>query len=342
MIVKTQGPARSTVPASVRRLLERPPAAGHGIHRWLYRAACGMKNCCGSEEAFRMLKAATERCGRVVPDREIADAVRNSQPWNGRGTPPGLRKMLNNGRSGVNTPTSGGWPPPDWPHISAVASTGMGIEDLRRVSPVPISDRHTADFFLEVLFPGQPLLCLARENPWDARTAPWETWRNPRRFGLIVPSPMRAKEGKRKDGKPSARCLDNTGPRRYLVVEFDFATRGGEEDSSPENLILARLAAEVPCRTAPDLCAALLLHLIRMGAPMVLAVHSGGKSVHGWFPALGQPEENLRRFFSCACRLGADPATWTPCQLVRLPGGTRANGTPQKVLYFNPSLLPAA
>jgi hypothetical protein len=37
--------------------------------------------------------------------------------------------------------------------------------------------------------------------------------------------------------------------------------------------------------------------------------------------------------------LGADPATWTRCQFVRVPNGTRDNGKRQSAIYFNPEPL---
>lgn len=40
-----------------------------------------------------------------------------------------------------------------------------------------------------------------------------------------------------------------------------------------------------------------------------------------------------------AVRLGADKATWTRCQLVRMPDGTRENGNRQRVHYFAPNVF---
>ena len=103
--------------------------------------------------------------------------------------------------------------------------------------------------------------------------------------------------------------LANTGPRRYLVCEFDQGT--------------------------PDEHAALLAHLASH-EPLVCAVHSGGKSLHGWFHVEGQHEKKIQRFFRYAVSLGADPATWTRSQFVRMPGGRRENGKVQMVCYLNP------
>jgi hypothetical protein len=83
---------------------------------------------------------------------------------------------------------------------------------------------------------------------------------------------------------------------------------------------------------------AILLHLAE-GAPLALAVHSGSKSIHGWFYCAGQSEERLRAFMRAAVAVGADRATWTRSQFVRMPGGTRDNGKRQTVYFFNPEVL---
>jgi hypothetical protein len=129
---------------------------------------------------------------------------------------------------------------------------------------------------------------------------------------LIVPSPMTARTGVTQEGKESAHSLANTGPRRFLVIEFDTGSM--------------------------DQHAARLLHLGGK-APMALAIHSGGKSLHGWFYCAGQAEERLLRFMRYAVALGADPATWTRSQFVRMPDGTRDNGKRQAIFFFNPGVV---
>jgi hypothetical protein len=119
---------------------------------------------------------------------------------------------------------------------------------------------------------------------------------------------MSAVEGVTQDGRPSKHTLSNTGPRRFLICEFDTGT--------------------------PDEHAGLLLHLAEF-APLVCAVHSGGKSLHGWFYVADQPEDKVRAFFNFAVKLGADRATWTRSQFVRMPDGVRDNGKQQTVYFLN-------
>ena len=120
---------------------------------------------------------------------------------------------------------------------------------------------------------------------------------------------MSARTGHTQDDKQSEHSVDNTGSRRFLVIEQD----GGTTDQQ----------------------SAVLLHLAER-APLALAVHSGSKSIHGWFMAAGQPEHGLQRFMRYAVSLVADRATWTPSQFVRMPDGTRDNGNSQTVYFFNP------
>jgi hypothetical protein len=129
---------------------------------------------------------------------------------------------------------------------------------------------------------------------------------------LIVPSPMTAQTWQTQDGHESEHTLQNTGPRRFLVMEQDTGT------VDEQAAILGHLAAH---------------------APLALAVHSGGKSLHGWFYCAGQREDRLRAFMCKAVSLGADPATWTRSQFVRMPDGTRGDGRRQVVYYFNSRVI---
>ena len=84
--------------------------------------------------------------------------------------------------------------------------------------------------------------------------------------------------------------------------------------------------------------AAILAHLAER-APLALAVHSGRKSLHGWFFCHGQPEERLQVFMRYAVALGADRSTWTRAQFVRMPDGMREGGNRQAVYFFNPGVI---
>jgi hypothetical protein len=206
------------------------------------------------------------------------------------------------------------WPDMDRDQINTIVNSGPGLYDLWESSPVRFEDDqpHTEDF-IDALFPGDPLLCVGSSSvQFDTRSR--EEWRGQlSELQVIVPHPMTALLGHTKEGKLSAHTLENTGPRRFLVAEFD----SGSIDSH-----------------------AALLHYLAQRGPLVMVVHSGGKSLHGWFWCAGVPDNILRPFFNCAHRLGADKATWlNRSQFVRMPDGVRENGNRQCVYYFNPELV---
>ena len=208
-------------------------------------------------------------------------------------------------------------PRSQWPDVNEglrsniIDDIGGGLVDLWELSPVRIDDneQHT-EKIIDRLFPNNPLLCAGR-NRYRFDTKTREDWRGglaERQF--IVPSPMSAVRGKTKDDKQSKHTLENTGSRRFLVCEFDTGTIDDQ--------------------------AALLLHLAAK-APLILVVHSGSKSLHGWFYVHEKPEAMVKKFFRYAVNLGADRATWTRSQFVRMPDGVRETGERQAVFFFNPS-----
>lgn len=287
------------LPQFVRDLLASPPQRGEGLNLWLYRVARVLHPYRSAAEIVQLLGAAT--ADEPVNLGEIERAVERSAAAAWQPGQPHARRT-----------------PPAWPKVNAeqreaITSTGVGLVDLWEASPVRFTDNaaHT-ESIIDALFPGDPLLCVGRSSCQFA-THPREALRGQlAKMQLLVPSPMSAQSGLTQDGKESEHTLSNTGPRRFLVIEQD----AGNTDKQ----------------------AAILLHLAAR-APLVLAVHSGSKSIHGWFMAAGQPEERLRRFMRDAVALGADPAMWTRSQFARMPDGTRDNGNRQTVYFFNPEAI---
>lgn len=305
----------SQLPRFVLDMLAACPSAGAGVHNWVFRVARVLHPFYADKHEMAVLIGSSALgCGRDVPLQEIEKAIANSEAcaWQ-RGQKAQQPRVV-----------SSAWPPPNREQIEAVVAKSDvgGLADLWEASPVRFeSEEPVTEALVDALFPGNPLLCCARNVKRDFGTGTREEWRG--KLGalqFIVPSPMIAEEGRKKDSTElSVRCLDNTGPRRFLVIEFDHGTT--------------------------DMHAAVLWHLARL-APLVLAVHSGGKSLHGWFACAGADEETLLRFMRYAVSLGADPATWTRCQFVRMPDGHRPARKPgewpvrQHVFHFNPTNLP--
>jgi hypothetical protein len=289
---------REPLPPFLQDLLATPPRAGEGVHVWLFGVARQLHAHLPAGEIVRLLETQVANCGRHVPRNEIVAAVQNALPcaWQPSGKVAPAQ-------------TASKWPALNQKQREAIIREGGGLADLWEASPIRLEDNkaHTEEI-IHRLFPGNPLLCCGKSNSAFA-TRPREDWRGQMaELALIVPSPMSAVTGLTKEGKASAHALSNTGPRRFLVCEFDTGT--------------------------PDDHAALLLHLAGY-APMVCALHSGGKSLHGWFLVDGQPDEKIARFFRYAVALGADRATWTRSQFVRMPDGTRDNGQRQTVFFLS-------
>jgi hypothetical protein len=224
------------------------------------------------------------------------------------------------------------WLDPNFELIEAVAHTGNGLVDLWEASPIRLdSNEPKTDEIIDILFPGNPLLCCGwTRHRFDTRAR--TGWYKLHDLQFIVPNPMAAPRGLTLGRKLSAHALSNTGRRRFLIVEFDF-----DPTISPEQAqLLGRLAAEG--EDVRDLCAALLLHLAEK-APLALAAYSGGKSLHGWFSCAGVAEEKVLRFFHYAVLLGADRANWNTSQFARMPDGLRENGKRQTVYFFNPRVV---
>jgi len=196
--------------------------------------------------------------------------------------------------------------------IEAVANGGSGLVDLWEASPIRLdSNGPNTDEIIDILFPGSPFLCCGwSRHRFDTR--PRMHWHKLHDLEFIVPNPMTARQGLTKAQKLSAHALNNTGPRRFLIVEFDFVA-----GSRAEARLLSKLEAEG--RDMRDLSAALLLHLAEM-APLAMAVYSGAKSLHGWFYCAGTAEKSVSRFCRYAAALGAESSNlgpFTVCQDAR-------------------------
>ena len=284
------------------------PPEGEGVHRWIYYVACMLTDAgVPAEEAEAIIEELMSRPPK--PASEIEDALRSARGER----KPGAR-----------------WSPP-FPHsISEVVKAGPSLRELISRSPQPVQFGQSSgtEAYIDALFAGNPWLCVGKAN-WDFYTARRDWWKGKLNdHALIVPSPMCSQEGRTKEGHMSYHTEANTGPRRFLVVEFDSGTL--------------------------DQQAAVIYHLAHY-APLALVVFSGSKSAHSWFFCEGQSEDKLTRFFDYATSLGADPKTWSRSQFVRMPDGSRSDGKTsdalaaagildvpkgrQAVLYFNPGVI---
>lgn len=314
------------LPEFLETLIATPPAAGSGVHDWMFDVARNLHAHLPAGEIENLIRSRVATCGRAVPDREIKDAVKRSidfawQPKGDAGAPaPATEKSQ-----------------PNLANIERLCASGPGVADLWEASPIYFEEP-ACEYLIDQLFPGDPILCCGPDtDTFDARTR--EEWRGTlSQQAYLVPSPLTARQGPTADGKMSAHAKSIVGPRRFLIVEFDFSkfARDGKTPTAFHDMLcrLEKMGVGVH-----DMCSTLLLILNALH-PMTLAVSSGGKSIHGWWYVEGQPEASLKSFHNIAVRYGADPRTWWPSQFVRMPDGTRQNGFSQPVYFFNPDTLP--
>ena len=164
---------------------------------------------------------------------------------------------------------------------------------------------------LNLLFPDPDGLICVGKSAFEFHTARINQFNDLTQTQFIVPCYMTKRKGLTQDGKPSMHCLDNCGPRRFCVCDFD-------EPASEDH-------------------PAIIWHL-RKVYDLVMVLSSGGKSLHAWFNVDEEDEED---FWKEAIPLGADPALKrNRSSFVRIPMGTRDNGNQQSVIYFDPSKIP--
>lgn len=278
------------------------PQAG-GTHKWLAQVASGVSHALTPQKCFEFLRRCCDVhvAHRCVPDREIEAAVEFA--YETRVQSSDVRDQVNYGRRAIE------WPEANAEVIGRVLATVEPVFDGETSTGLRPAD------VLPLLFRAGELVCSGTESeravvrPVEVAVADADT------LQFICLNPMRGSMAMNHAGRPSVRCQNNVMLRRYLVAEFDDASLGKRGQAQ-----LATVLAEM--------------------APLVMAVDSGGKSVHAWFYVEGMARRDQARFFAVACLFGADATRWDICGWLRMPGGTRvkADGTRvrQKILYWAP------
>ena len=203
-----------TLPSFIDEMLAAPPQAGEGVHNWLFRVARQLHTHLPAGEIVNLLASRVANCGRHVSRKEIEDAVKNALAcaWQAKG-------------NAAPVPSVAKWPGVNQEQRAAILRDNGGLADLWELSKPRIEDAaaHT-EVIIDRMFSGNPLLCCGKSSSiFD--TKPRADWRGQMSaLALIVPSPMSAIQGVTKDGKPSKHTLSNTGPRRFLICEFDTGT----------------------------------------------------------------------------------------------------------------------
>lgn len=310
-------------------LRENPcPESGTGerlVHRWILSAGNAFRERgLPADQAHDLIIANLTR--NEKPRGEVAEAIAKAYGANVGSKSTGSAKPK--------------WPEGDLSLVEKIVADadGFRIDDLQDRSPIHFGDGlpHSAEV-VEALFgcDDETLICIGRSRSQFTTNSFGALKDQLSGEQFIVPSPMSARTWTKDSGELSEKGNANTGPRRNIVIEFDIAKldkAGKPTKWAP--LIEKWQAAGI---TVKDAMAALIWHLKQKG-PLVCVVDSGGKSLYAWFYCAGESEEpgsRLRRFFEYAVAIGADSATWTRSQFVRMPDGKRDNGNRQTVLYFD-------
>jgi hypothetical protein len=295
------------------------------VHRHILKLANMLRHYAEAEAAGELIRS---RMPRRAKAKEIEESIELAY---GLESTPKLDREPPTHRASVE----------DIEQIVAERFSGRSmLEELQARSPFPILDSTVE--VIDALFPPDSLICVGGD-PWNEMTAPLPKLRkllNRDFFELVVPSPMSAPNWVDAKG-PHSRGIANTGPRRFIVTDFDI--KPTDKHGKPTvyfDLIQRWEAAGV---TIQDACAALIGFLTELPGPLVMVVYSGNVSLQAWWFAEGEDESlagKMRGFFQSAVILGADRAGWTTCQFFRMPGAQRCNtGRRQTVHYFDPSKI---
>jgi hypothetical protein len=279
------------LPPKIRHEMDSVPLDSHQKEIWA--TACHLRSYVDEAIALIIVKQRWSGYHKCV-DYAIERAVSNAF----------YQETRNTGRH---------WPQKNPDTIrNALSGCAFSVESLKRTTGIDTPADLPPGEIIQALFPQDSLICMGI-TPKEVKTASMDQMcaihPTP---SYIVPNPMSNRNGTTKEGKTSPRCLDNTGARYYLVVEFDS------------------LEADVQ---------ATLHHHLGEYLPRVLTLSSGNKSIHGWYLCRNHEEEKIEKFMRYAVSIGADPATYTTCQLVRTPNAMRDTNRKQEVLTFNPNLI---
>lgn len=289
----------STSPKPSQGPFPLPPI--DGIHTWTIEAAWYCRKAgMSAGEAVSAIQAYDGTLRRRLQPREAIQAVERA-----------YSVTLTNAGRFERVPELPAWNSKETARLhSTIAATP---ESLTSESPEEDpADMHPRAI-LSRLFPDPDgLLCIGRSMS-SFTTATLTQHSGIRDSQFIVPAFMLAKYGTTLDGRKSEHTKENTGPRRFIVFDFD----------SPP----------------PDQHASIIRHLAKF-RPLVMVLKSGGRSLHAWFSSTTSIEDD-RLFWRLGIALGADPVLFrNPSQFVRLPNGTRNTGAKQEVVYLNPAAAP--
>jgi hypothetical protein len=320
------------VPDWLKKLVDEPNCTC-GTHPALRRLAKWLVVYMPLDEcpdlAFYWLRVAADKCDRVPDDAELARLL----SW------ACARTGNQEGAMEAHSPSQ---PAIDIDGLYELIIKGPTLEEFRELSQARLYDtreRNTPqilDAWAQYSGNPDPWVCFGADDRFFTRRLA-EMRDRAHIFAQIVPSPMRAQYGQTVNGYPSQHSLDGTGPRLFLVTEFDFAPVNKRRQPTVWAPLIKACAEKG--RGVLDMNSALTNHLRELG-PLWLVVYSGGKSLQSWFPCRDTDEATLRDWYQGeALPIGACRSTWCRSQFIRMPDGCRDDGRRQSIEYLNPEVL---
>jgi hypothetical protein len=302
-------------------LLESCPAAGDGVHPWLFKVARYLHRYHGPEEICTILEARVRACGRELEPHEIPDAVRNSGAckWEPSGKSASERRA-----EWLASPTITTRHVPEFkPELALETAARIPIaitpEWLKSRSPLPVDC--SSEQFLESIFkPGERVVIFSRYKSQ----------------GLIWPDAVAIKAFSAIHWPDGAWFLCNP-----VDGQRHFNPRLGKQSQRSEESVTSFRYAVLECDKEPKETwfPIWLKILVGLRLPIVSITDSGGKSAHAVVRVSAESKQAWDKIKRDTLRplvsLGADDGALSAVRLTRLPGCLRAERR-QELLYLNP------
>src|SRR5262249_2770078 len=151
----------------------------NGVNNWLFGQARQLHVHLDAQAIYELLREKTRHCGRVVTDKEIKRQIECSRKvaWT-PDHPEAFEHGVDREKTGrliLTHPQTPPWPEPNLEAINAIVSGGFGLVDLWESSPIRLEDSNQAEAIIDLIFPGNPLLCcgLSKEEFATRRRGIW-------------------------------------------------------------------------------------------------------------------------------------------------------------------------
>jgi hypothetical protein len=317
------------------------PAAGEGVHIWIFRVGLSLKHYVGIDEAEEIVEEHMTR--EENPPGEIhaslvkayaseSDGSAGRDYEAGEGRSVGERQLpdekLRNPALVWNI------------HNMWWQSKKPALQTLKEFSN-PIPDRMG---IINHLYSDGEWICVGKalindqgqklgytaysvQKKASVEIDPWSQ---------IVPNPMRGEKGRTQAGRESERSLENAAlHRKYAVTDFDFTLEGTFGEVIRRVMDKEKLAVRDAIH---EMTARLILYLAdyHEHIPLLMVVDSGNKSLQAWWGVDQLDEDAQRNWFFKTVPMGTDSTIFkSNNQFVRMPFGLREiTEVVQSVIYW--------